>query len=210
MKKVPNSPLTRKVHWFFFGVIITIFCLAVYDCGFIPMLINYTKFLTLWGVGMTFIYLSMELLDFGSPGLRKNFLLILLCMESVITLFYWAFMHSVKPQYSSLFVLRLYTDHIYPFIFVVGEYLRTGYKMEYYILHYLVVVVLSYLLTNLAYTFGTGEPVYEIVTWDNMFSVVFAIASIVFMFFSFFFWKFVGGFFFGKKGKPLVEKGKIN
>ena len=189
-----KSDTYKLLHRLFIIIPICLFFVNIYDLGLQNACLAQVKYLSMWGVQFTFWYFVFESFNLTSLKFRKDLFSIVISLNTVITIFYWGFMHKVKPTDSNLFVLRLYTDHIFPLIFVLIEFARVKYKMENYQMKYLAIMTFSYLFLNLTWGHLEQVPIYDIITWDNAFSFIFAGSFISFAFISFLFWKRVNKF----------------
>ena len=199
IKRFEDSWKSKIYHQVVILINIGIFISGFVDVGFWRLLVIYSKYLTCWGVIMSFIYFIMQYYKLGSVQTRQDLLVTLLCLETVITLIYWSVLHVIKPTFSNLLIFRIYVNHILPMAFLFFEFLRVRNQIYNYQIKQLILINFLYLFTNLAFTFGTGEPVYDIVTWDNLFSIGFACVTIVLMGLSFCFWKQVASIIYKRQ-----------
>ena len=182
----------KVLHMIFFLTSIIIFCIAVYDQGLQQTIENYLKYLTTWGIMILTFYFYLEIFTKGNRKIKSNILTLQLSLQSVIAIFYWGLMHKIDHTKSWLFNFRRFADHIYPIIFVIFEFIRTDYVIENKQMIYIALINTTYFVVNISFTFYFGVPVYDGVTWNNKFSVVFTVVSVAFGYMFFFIWKKIG------------------
>ena len=168
------------------GVIHTL--VAFYDQGIGLTLIAKVKFLSCWGTELTMIYFIVRHFNLGSRGFQETLMCVVLCLQTMIIVFYWTAMHNVKPHFTQIFVFKLYTEHIYPFFFMVFEFFSNDLQTRPAHKKWLICMIVGYLVTNLAFGHFQKKPVYDIITWDNVFTFVFVGASMSFLWVAHWFW----------------------
>ena len=176
-------------HLLFLIIHLIMLMLNIFDQGISKALIGQVKFMSLWAVNSTFAYFVVKTFGLGSFKLRNDLMSLILCINSMVFVSYWGFMHRVKPSYTRIFVFRLYSDHILPFVFSLIEFARIRHRFYSHQLVQLLKYIISYLTLNLIWTWFSGKPVYDIVTWKNTFSYVFAIGNFTFLIILHFVWK---------------------
>ena len=133
----------------------------------------------------------MKAFELGSFKHKQELFSILLSFNSVIFVFYWTVMRDIKPDTSGLTVFVLDMDHSFPFAFTLIEFFHTDYEMEDQYMKSVAKISCAFLLVNFVWTFASGSPVYDIVTWVNVFSYVFACVVVASQFGFFKCWQLV-------------------
>ena len=179
----------KNQHIFFCLTFIILTAIDIYDKGVFLCFSNKLKWLTNWGLSFTFVYFLSQIFNLLTESQTKDLLAILMSYNSVITVFYWCFIHEIKPEMTPLTIPQLYTDHIYPLVSSVIEFVQTDYEMEDRQLRYIFAIISVYIVQNMVWTFATGVPVYDIVTWVNAFSYAFVASFVGGLYFFFKLWQ---------------------
>ena len=178
----------------FFALSALYYVTKVADEGFAATVLSLLKYLTMWQTNLTIVYFALEYFQLANYETRNTIFTIVLSVTTAMNVVYWVFehKHNLKPGSSKKEIFCTYLVHTYTSCYLIAELFCTNYVFSNRHLLKVLKFYVSYIIVNILWTFISGTPVYNIVQWNDFFSIVFVSFTIILISCSFYFWRFLG------------------
>ena len=184
-----NMQNIKKLYYVFIMIPCIMLLVSAYDKGPIQAISRYFLYLTNWGIALMVLFFYLKLYFRHKTKWIKDLFTLLLCLQTVITIFYWTFIHSIEEHYTNLFIFEIFMDHLYPMVFMLVEFFLNDFTPTNDQCMKLILFTVAYMSVNFWFTILSGTPIYGIINWRDLRSYCITIGAVSIMFLSFLFWK---------------------